>query len=665
MEREIVVERNVLIPMGDGARLAADSYHPEGDGPWPAIVSVYPYHKDGMIGVSFTAALKRFARSGYAALLVDCRGTGASDGASNDALESAENHDLFDLVEWVGTQRWCSGKVGMWGISYGGLTSLKAASLHPPHLAAIAPIYGVTDFQRVWLMPGGRANMLGNMGAWMSFMQGMNVAPPLHRDVDGRWRELWEARLATHQPYLLDGLDHLDPRDAYWRRGAIDVRTITTPTLVIAGWRDIFLDDCIEQFRALAGPKQLLVGPWVHMLPNLSVVEALDHEREILRWFDRWLRGDEREAVEPAARVFVQGEGGGWRFDADFPPPARPRRFFLAAEGELREGAADAGTDRYAALHHVGVTAGLSSPMPMALDYPQDQRRDDALALTYTSAPLAAPLEIAGRAIATLALTCSWNDPTIVVKLCDVAPDGASTLVSTGWLALRALVDPALSPWAGGRVAAEPPTAPELAAPEDATDSLAGRAIEVEIPLWHTAYRFAIGHRVRLAIAAADFPRLWPGEGTGTIEVHRAGSVLQLPEVDAARPPRGVPEFDPPDLMALLSEGPVVFVPSWRVETDVVHGTVTTRAGLEMKFTTPTGAFLESRHEYVARVGSGARAEPRIDAEFALDVFQDGDVVRVRATEEMTAQTVELRSIVTVNDDERYRGEWRRTWRAP
>ena len=73
----------------------------------------------------------------------------------------------------------------------------------------------------------------------------------------------------------------------------------------------------------------------------------------------------------------------------------------------------------------------------------------------------------------------------------------------------------------------------------------------------------------------------------------------------------------------------------------------------------------ESRHEYVARVGSGARAEPRIDAEFALDVFQDGDVVRVRATEEMTAQTVELRSIVTVNDEERYRGEWRRTWRAP
>ena len=659
MEREIVLDRNVLIPMRDGTRLAADCYHPVGDGPWPAILSAYPYHKDGMIGVSFTAALKRFARGGYAALLVDCRGTGGSDGASNDALESVANLDLFDLVEWVGTRPWCSGKVGMWGISYGGITALKAASLKPPHLAAIAPIYGVTDFQRTWLMPGGRPNLLGNMGAWMSFMQAMNVVPPLFRDPEGRWRQLWEARLATHEPYLLDGLDHLDPRDPYWQRGTIDPSRITTPTLVIAGWRDIFLDDCIEQFRRLAGPKQLLVGPWVHMLPNLSVVEALDHEHEILRWFDHWLRDEEPTLrAQPAVRVFVQGEGGGWRFDADFPPRGGTRRFFLASEQVLHDTAAEPGTDPYTAVHAVGVTAGLSSPVPMGLDYPHDQRRDDALALAYTSAPLASALEIAGRPVARLAVTCSWNDPTLVVKLCDVAPDGASALVSTGWLALRALVDPALAAWAGAESHGDDGTAPE-------GTELAGRALEVEIPLWHTAYRFAAGHRVRLSIACADFPRLWPGAGTGSIEVRRERSELRLPEVDPNRLPREVPRFEPPDLMALLSEGPMVFVPSWRVEHDVVHGTTATRAGLEMKFTTPTGAILESRHEYVARVGNGERAEPELDAELALDILQDGDVIRVRTSERMTADTIELRSVVTMNDEEHYRGEWRRTLRAP
>src|SRR6185295_3770252 len=110
------------------------------------------------------------------------------------------------------------------------------------------------------------------------------------------------------------------------------------------------------------------------------------------------------------------------------------------------------------------------------------------------------------------AVTASWNDPTLAVKLCDVAPDGTSSLVVTGWLALRAVVDPVLASWA------------DAAVDGAATDGeLAGRAVTVEIPLWHTAYRFGAGHRIRLSIACADFPRLWPGEGTGHIDVHREG----------------------------------------------------------------------------------------------------------------------------------------------
>ncbi len=650
---DIVLDKNLLIPMRDGAHLAADCWRPAGDGPWPAVLSVYPYHKDGMIGVTFTAALKRFAANGYAALLVDCRGTGGSDGASTDALESAGNADMFDLVEWVGTQPWCSGKVGMWGISYGGLTALTAATLHPPHLGAIAPIYGVTDFQRTWLMPGGRPNLFGSMGAWMGFMQAMNAAPPLFRDAGGRWRTLWEERLAAYQPYLIDGLEHLDPRDDYWRRADLDVASITTPTLVIAGWRDIFLEDSIAQFRGIRAPKRLLAGPWVHMLPNVSVVEAIDYEREILAWFDVYLRGADAGTLDAApVRVFVQGEGGGWRFESDYPPPGGERRLTLSATGTLGDGPPAAGVDRYVAVHGVGTTAGLWSPLPMGLDYPRDQRPDDALALAYTSAALPSAVEIAGRPVLRVTVTPSWSDPTLVAKLCDVAPDGTSTLVSTGWLALRALVDPVLAPWRS-----------EEGAP--ASGELVGRRVTVELPLWHTAYRFAAGHRIRLALACADFPRIWPGEGTGWIDVHRDGSELRLPTVDPARTPHGVPSFDPPDLMALLSEGPMVFVPTWRVETDVVAGTIATRAGLEMRFQTPTGAVLECRHEYVARVGTGDRAEPRLDADMTLDVLQDGDAIRVRATERMTARDVELQSSVTVNGEERLAGEWRRQWQAP
>jgi len=657
MEFDITVQKNVLIPMRDGARLAADVYRPLGSGPWPAVLSCYPYHKDGMIGVSLVAALKAFARSGYAALLVDCRGTGASDGASIDALEPVVTMDLYDLVEWVGTRSWCTGRVGMWGISYGGITALKAASLHPPHLSAIAPIYGVTDFYRTWLVPGGRPNLLGNMGAWMSFMQAMNLTPPLFRDPAGRWRELWEARLATYRPYLIDGLDHLEVGDPYWRRGTIDPATITTPTLVIAGWRDVFLDDCIEQFRRIAAPKRLLVGPWVHMLPNLSVVEALDHEREIMRWFDHWLKGDDIAVQhEPAARVYVQGEGGGWRYDEDFPPPARVSRLYPGSDHRLGERSEPSGSDVYRAVHTVGVQAGLWSPMPMGLDYPQDQRRDDGLSLSYTSAPLDEVLEIAGRPLLRCAARCSWDDPTLVVKLCDVAPDGRSTLVTTGWLAPRvALSTP-------GRSAVDPQVRVRVSGDGSA---IAGERLEVEIPLWCTAYRFAPGHRVRLSIACSDFPRLWPGRGTGTIEVERAATELCLPTVEATRGPAGVPAFAPPDLMGILSEGPMVFVPSWHVENDVVRGEIATRAGLEMKFTTPTGAFLESRQQYIARAGTGDRAEPRLDAEFDITVTQDGDVIAVRTREHLNESQIELESTLTINGTERYRRAWQRAWRCP
>jgi putative CocE/NonD family hydrolase len=637
----VSVERNVLIPMRDGLCLAADLYRPSGAGPWPAVASCYPYHKDGMIGATFAAALKGFARHGYAALLVDCRGTGSSDGVGTDALEPIATMDLYDLVEWIGGRSWCTGKVGMWGISYGGVTALKAATLRPPHLAAIAPIYGLTDFYRTWLVPGGRPNLLGSMGAWMSFMQAMNLAPPLWRDPEGRWRSLWAKRLEGFVPYLIDGLDHLEANDPYWDGRTLDPGRITVPTLVIAGWRDVFLADCLEQYRRATGPKRLLVGPWVHMLPNVSVLEALDYEWEIRRWFDYWLKGDETGVMaEPPVRVFVQGEGGGWRFDADFPPAGTPRRLFPRPGGALDATGPEPGRDRRPVLHSVGVTSGLWSPMPMGLDYPQDQRRDDALSLTYTSAPLAEPLEIAGRPVVRLAVTPTWDDPTLVAKLCDVAPDGASGLVTTGCLALRA---------AAG-------------APRGA---VAGRPHEVEIALWPTAYRFAPGHRVRLSVACADFPRLWPSEGTGEIELERAGCELRLPAVSPDRPPGGTPRFAPPDLTALLSEGPVVFVPRWSVEADVVAGTVATKAGLEMRLTTPAGAGLEMRHAYVARVGTGERAEPTVDAACTLEVTQEGDAVTVDAAQHMTARAVDLTSSITVNGAQRFHRHWRRTWRSP
>ena len=106
---EIVIERNLLIPMKDGASLSADLYRPAGNGKFPALMSFYPYHKDDMIGASFEASRRYFAQRGYAHLLIDFRGLGGSDGVAWEAMHRNEGVDGAEACEWIARQSWCDG----------------------------------------------------------------------------------------------------------------------------------------------------------------------------------------------------------------------------------------------------------------------------------------------------------------------------------------------------------------------------------------------------------------------------------------------------------------------------------------------------------------------------------------------------------------------------
>ena len=129
--------RDVLIPMRDGVRLAATLYLPEGSGRHPGIFSCYPYLKDGWIGLFKEPHYRFFASRGYAVMQVDFRGTGASEGTNPHPFDVQERQDGYDVVEWMAAQPWCTGSVGVWGYSYGGITALSIASTQPPHLRAI------------------------------------------------------------------------------------------------------------------------------------------------------------------------------------------------------------------------------------------------------------------------------------------------------------------------------------------------------------------------------------------------------------------------------------------------------------------------------------------------------------------------------------------------
>ena len=165
---------NILIPLRDGISLAADLSSPTAPGRFPALVSYYPYHKDDLIGALFDHPNRYFAARGYASLLVDFRGLGNSEGVAWDTGDPREDDDGAQIVEWAAGQDWCDGAVGMWGMSYGGITSFKTAAQRPRHLKAIVPMNGTLDFYHGIDYPGGCFNCLGMLGGWGPFMTAMN-----------------------------------------------------------------------------------------------------------------------------------------------------------------------------------------------------------------------------------------------------------------------------------------------------------------------------------------------------------------------------------------------------------------------------------------------------------------------------------------------------------
>ena len=242
---DIRIEKNLLIPLSDGVSLAADLYAPHGEGPFPTLISYYPYHKDDVIGAMLEYPRRYFVAHGYAHLLVDLRGLGNSAGVAWETLDPREAGDAAEIVEWAARQAWCDGNVGMWGLSYGGVTTLHAASQRPPHLKAIVPIQCPVDLFHELLC---RLACLPYYGNWGTWMVGMNLMPPGYQDAQGRWEEVWKERLETGYPHIFAVLDH-PTFDEYWQSKVIPVENISVPTFLIGGWRDVLPDSMFKIYE--------------------------------------------------------------------------------------------------------------------------------------------------------------------------------------------------------------------------------------------------------------------------------------------------------------------------------------------------------------------------------------------------------------------------------
>ncbi|MDO8485207.1 MAG: CocE/NonD family hydrolase, partial [Candidatus Limnocylindrales bacterium] len=444
---------------------------------------------------------------------------------------------------------------------------------------------------------------------------------------------------------------------------------IEAAILNIGGWMDSYVDAAFRMQAACSAPSRTIVGNWVHGLPaSATPGPNVDELHELVRFFDRWLKGVsngadeeppivwfEREYAEP--QPFPASLPGRWRSAAAYPHPAVEARAWSFAGGALplvgrlvvdadasRE---PAGTDRYRHRATMGTRASLSwgaggPPNGLA----RDLRPDESLGPTFTSEPLEAPLEVLGVPEVVLHLAVSAPVATAVVRLTDVAPDGTSAQVSAGILNLthrRSHVRPEpLSP---------------------------GAVEEVRIALRPAGYRFLAGHRIRVSVASAAWPVIWPSPFPATFELHRGPAIpsrLVLPVVPPAGGPGDLPvpafKTTPPDEPEVGGEGSVD-EPVWRIATDVIDDTltVTIHDGGEDVLDDGRRLYAAETLELTASDGDPARASLKADVVYRWreHAFETEIRVRARQTSDAAAFDLAVELEVDLDGEPFFRRQWR------
>jgi putative CocE/NonD family hydrolase len=590
--------KDLRIPMSDGITLAGDLYLPEGDGPFPALVSAYPYHKDDLIGELFDYPRLYFAEQGFADLLVDFRGTGSSEGYCPDNFDTElEGRDAAETIEWVAVQDWCDGNVGAWGLSYGGVNALNVASRRPPHLKASLSLYGTPDIYHDFIYPGGILNALG-LWTRETFMVCMDLAPTTYQDPDGAWRELWEGhiqRLENGDLWSLGWQSHAE-YDDHWRRRTTDCSAITVPTFIIGGWNDVFPDGAFRTFGALAGPKRIVIGPWVHAWPDDSTVEPWDWLPEAVRWWNRWLRDDHNGIDEaPPVRAFLQGAGT-WIETEDLPAPGTAARtLMLAPDRSLRSDAPTDGSVEYTGDPRVGVFGSLFDPQATGYGFPREQALDNLRSACFTSVPLESDLDILGPIHAQLHVALEeGSELDLVAKVCAVDGDGSSHLVATGWLNGR---------HRNGHERNDPITP--------------GEVNVYEVRLWAAGYRLRAGQRIRLAVSTSDWPHSFTTAGNPNIRIACGPSSPSCLVLPTLADPTGVQEVEIPRPDAGIDRAPALIEsrPYWTITEDPVNEAVTVSFGSAEDIEVRHGPRYHAEFSAKARVGrhqpDGAGSTPR------------------------------------------------------
>jgi putative CocE/NonD family hydrolase len=506
---------HVLIPLRDGTRLAARIWLPEDAerDPVPAILEYLPYRKRD--GTYDRDALTHpyFAGHGYAGVRVDIRGSGESDGLLSDEYSLREQDDALEVIEWLAAQPWCSGAVGMMGISWGGFNGLQVAARRPPALKAIITLCSTDDRYRDDVHYMGGAKLNAGLG-WASFLFSNVCRPPDPVLAGDQWRDMWLRRLENVPLFLERWLRH-QRRDAYWKHGSVceDYSAIQCPVYAVGGWTDGYTNAIPRLLQHLGVPRKGLIGPWAHGYPHVAMPgPQIGFLQEALRWWDHWLKGIDTGIMdEPMLRAWMTDSArpapyheelpGRWIAEPSWPPPAvTPHRLHFTDDG-LRPDDAHLTPRIVCSPHTVGEQSGSWCPFGTRPDQAGDQRVDDERSLAFETAPLDEAVELLGAPVVTLDVACDRPLANLVVRLCDVHPDGASLRVSFGILNLT------------HRDGHETPT-----------PLVPGQRYKIRVQLNDLGSVIPSGHRIRVALSTTYWPMIWPVPEDPTVTVF-AGTI--------------------------------------------------------------------------------------------------------------------------------------------
>ena len=537
--RKVRVVENVFIPMSDGIKLAAKLWLPEDAeaDPVPAILEYVPYRKRDGTRTHDQGSHLYWAGHGYACLRLDVRGTGDSEGLIDDEYTPREQQDGCEAIAWIARQGWCSGNVGMIGISWGGFNGLQIAALQPPALKTIITVGSTDDRYATDVHMVGGCLSKDNFD-WSATMLANNDLPPDPEIVGEQWRAMWEARMRHNAPWILTWLKH-QRRDDYWKQGSVceDFSKIRIPVYAVNGWADNYSESIPRLLAGLSVPCKGLIGPWAHSYPHHATVKPeIGWLQETLRWWDQWLKGrDTGIMAEPRYRVWMQESvppktcyterAGRWVAEAEWPSARIDwRQLHLNAGGALEERARRTAPLNICSPLWVGAAAGEVGRYGEQAEWATDQREDDGGSLVFTTPPLEERLEILGAP--QLDLTFSSDKPValVAVRLNDVAPDGSSTRVTVGLLNLN-----------------------HHKSHEKPVRLKPGTRYKATVDLDDIAHAFPAGHRIAVSISTVYWPIAWPSPEPVTLTVFSGRTSLRLPvrpesPADAALPAFGAPE---------------------------------------------------------------------------------------------------------------------------